>query len=143
MLLTIIIVIAYYLHKSGKCKQQSRSQVQSTQRINLSSVRTRTSFASTTTNTTTAQPSSQPVSTQPQQPPASYNLPRPEAPGSVFTYNQPSAPTITEAPPPAYDTHENYATYKEESNDLPPPYQPRSYNKPAAQYSPGVITYPP
>ena len=97
----------------------------------------------TSTTTTT---SSQPVSTEPAQapPPAPFNLPRPEAQGSVFTYNQPSNPTITDAPPPAYGTHDKYSTYNEKDNksDLPPPYQPPYVNT-AADYPTAPQAYPP
>ena len=82
----------------------------------------RTAVVTSTTTTT----SSQPVSTEPAQapPPAPFDLPRPEAQGSVFTYNQPSNPTISDAPPPAYGTHDKYSSYneKDEKSDLPPPY---------------------
>ena len=98
-------------------------------------------IASTTTTT-----SSQPVSTEPAQapPPAPINLPRPEAQGSVFTYNQPLNPTISDAPPPAYGTHDNYSSYneKDEKSDLPPPYQP-PYVDTAAAYLTAPQVYPP
>ena len=105
----------------------------------------------TSTTTTT---SSQPVSTEPAQvpPPAPFDLPRPEAQESVFTYNQPSNPTISDAPPPAYGTHDNYSSYneKDEKSDLPPPYQPPYVNTAAAYPTvpqvyppPGGYAYPP
>ena len=53
--------------------------------------------------------------------PAAFTLPRPEAAWSTFTYNQPTDPTITAVPPPAYGLHDNFATYNEEQSDLPPP----------------------
>ena len=110
------------------------------------------------TSTTTT--SSQPVSTEPAQapPPAQFDLPRPEAQGSVFTYNQPSNPTISDAPPPAYGTHNKYSSYneKDEKSDLPPPYEtpyvdtagayptaPQAYPPPSGYLPPTVAAYPP
>ena len=54
---------------------------------------------------------------------------------------QPSDSFITEAPPPVYGLHDNYANYNEENrDDLPPPYQ-----SPPAHMNPpdDVFTYPP
>ena len=96
----------------------------------------------TSTTTTT---SSQPVSTEPAQapPPAPFDLPRPEAQESAFTYNQPSNPTISDPPPPAYGTHDKYSTYieKDDKSDLPPPYQP-PYVDTAAAYPTAPQAYP-
>ena len=115
-----------------KVKRQSRSQTPT--RIQLSTV-DGTTTNRTTTTTATTQPSPQLLS-RPQQPTVDHSMPQPKAPGSMLTYNQPSNPTITEAPPPAYGVHEKYATYNENSYDLPPPaYQPPSCNMPRAQYS--------
>ena len=117
-----------------KVKRQSRSQTPT--RIQLSTV------DGTTTTTATTQPSPQPVSSRPQQPTVGHSVPQPKAPGSMLTYNQPSNPTITEAPPPAYGVHEKYTTYNENSYDLPPPaYQAPSYNMPGAQYSSSEFAY--
>ena len=64
--------------------------------------------------------------------------------GSVFTYNQPSNPTISDAPPPAYGTHDKYSSYneKDEKSDLPPPYQP-PYVDTAGAYPTAPQAYPP
>ena len=116
----------------------------------------RTAVVTSTTTTT----SSQPVSTEPAQapPPAQFDLPRPEAQGSVFTYNQPSNPTISDAPPPAYGTHNKYSSYneKDEKSDLPPPYEtpyvdtagayptaPQAYPPPSGYLPPTMAAYPP
>ena len=122
-----------------KVKRQSRSQTLT--RIQLSTVDC-TTTNTTTTTTATTQPSPQLVSSRPQQPTVGHSMPQPKALGSMLTYNQPSNPTITEAPPPAYGVHEKYTTYNENSYDLPPPaYQAPSYNTPGAQYSSSEFAY--
>ena len=51
---------------------------------------------------------------------------------------------ISDAPPPAYGTHDNYSSYneKDEKSDLPPPYQP-SYVYAASAYPTAPQAYPP
>ena len=102
----VSILIMSYIIK----KKKSTTRIRSTGRVNLS-----------TTGQSTVDYTS--VPTQPQQPRADFTLTRPEAAGPTFTcsYNQPTDPTITADPPPAYGLHDDFATYNEEQSDLPPP----------------------
>ena len=59
------------------------------------------SSSQTAAVSTTTSSSSQPL-TQAQQAPAVFNMPQPKQADSTFTYNQPTDPTITSAPPPAF-----------------------------------------
>ena len=79
--------------------------------------------------------SSSPLSTQPHSPlvlPTTFlNLPQPQPQSAPkLTFTQPSNPSITEAPPPAYHLHETFAIYSENKkpSDDPPPYHPPSYD---------------
>ena len=92
------------------------------------------SSSQTAAVSTTTSSSSQPL-TQAQQAPAVFNMPQPkQADSTAYTYNQPTDPTITSAPPPAYGFQSNYSTYDEKDNeksDLAPPYQPPAYQLPS------------
>ena len=106
VLLVAFVSILSYIIK----KKKSTTRFRSTSRVNVS-----------TTGQTTVDYTSLP--TQPQQPRATFTLTRPEAAGPTFpySYNQPTDPTITADPPPAYGIHNNFAIYNEEQSDLPPP----------------------
>ena len=105
------VLILCYIIKQHK----NATQIQNTARVNFSTTG-QTVFSSAYTSVTT-QPQ------QPQQPPAAFTLPRPEAAGSTFTcsYNQPTDPAITAAPPPSYGLHDDFTTITEEQSDLLPP----------------------
>ena len=83
-------------------------------------------------NGTTTSTGSIPLSTQPHPPPTTtFNLPQPQPQSApVLTFTQPSNPSITEVPPPAYHLHETFAIYSENKkpSDDPPPYHPPSYD---------------
>ena len=60
-----------------------------------------------------------------------FNLPQPQPQSAPkLTFTQPSNPSITEAPPPAYHLHETFAIYSENKkpSDDPPLYHPPSYD---------------
>ena len=121
LLVALIVIFSWMIHK----QKLSTSRVQNTV-IDFSTAQ-QTVVGLTTTS----------VPTQPQQPPTAFNLvPRPEAAvratfthnnnqpvdtAATFTHNQPTDPSITAAPPPAYGIADNYATYNEGQSDLPPP----------------------
>ena len=80
-------------------------------------------------NSTTTSTGSILLSTQPHPPPPTtgFNLPQPQPQSApVLTFTQPSNPSITEVPPPAYHLHETFAIYSENKkpSDDPPPYHP-------------------
>ena len=118
-------MIAFIVILSCIVKQHKRTST----RVNISTAR-RPDVGLPLTTTTS-------VPTQPQQPPTAFNIvPRPEAAvgatfnnnhnqiadtAATFTHNQPTDPSITAAPPPAYGNADNYATYNEGQSDLPPP----------------------
>ena len=141
IVLIIAIVIVRHILLENKRKRGDWFAFNTTRNISRPNVIRTAAVISTTTTT-----SSQPVSTEPAQapPPAPFDLPRPEAQGSAFTYNQPSNPTISDAPPPAYSTHNKYSSYneKDEKSDLPPPYQP-PYVDTAGAYPTAPQAYPP
>ena len=141
IVLIIVIILVRHVLLQNKRKRGDWFAFNTTRNISRPNV----IRAAVVTSTTTTTPS-QPVSTEPAQapPPAPFDLPRPEAQGSVFTYNQPSNPTISDAPPPAYGTHDKYSSYneKDEKSDLPPPYQP-PYVSTAAAYPTAPQAYPP
>ena len=107
----ILVLLCVFALILGCMIKQHRTKSQSTGRVNYSTARQ----TATATSTRSVPP-------QPQQPPAAYTIPQPEAAGSTFTYsyNQPTDPTITAAPPPAYGLHDNFATYKGQNVDAPP-----------------------
>ena len=139
IVLIIAIVIVRHILLQNKRQRGDWFAFNTTRNISRPNVIRAAVVTSTATTT-----SSQPVSTEPAQAPlpAPFDLPRPEAQGSA--YNQPSNPTVTDAPPPAYGTHDKYSSYneKDEKSDLPPPYQP-PYVDTAAAYPTAPQAYPP
>ena len=89
---------------------------------------TRTSHGITTTG------GNIPLSTRPSPSPltTAFNLPRQPQPQSApkLTFTQPSNPSITEAPPPAYYLHKTFVNCNENKkpSDDPPSYHPPSYD---------------
>ena len=58
------------------------------------------------------------------------NLAQPQPTAHTPTFTEPSNPSITEAPPPAYQFHERFANYseKKKQSDGLPPYNPPPYD---------------
>ena len=91
LLVALIVIFSWIIHK----------QKLSTSRVRNTAVSFSTAQQTVVGLTTT-------VPTQPQQ-------------TFTYTYNQPTDPSITAAPPPAYGLADNFATYNEGQSDLPPP----------------------
>ena len=120
----VAIAVVFYIAVRIWCaKQQHHARATSTHMTHSSD--------GTTTSTGS---SSIPLSAQPHPPPptTAFNLPQPQPQSApVLTFTQPSNPSITEAPPPAYHFHETFANYSENKKpaaDDPPPYHPPSYD---------------
>ena len=122
LILTLIIAIVIFF--AVRACYTRRSQASAT-------------CASTQPGTAPTNSSSIPLSTQPypraHQPPptTAFNLPQPQPQSAPkLTFTQPSNPSITDAPPPAYHLHKTFANYSENKkpSDDPPPYRHPSYD---------------
>ena len=80
--------------------------------------------------------------------PPAQPFPASNAPAQPFPAPN-AAPFFTQAPPPTYDRHDNFATKveppKEDELDLPPPYEPPSapYLGQSGQYELNIFAHPP